>query len=324
MWRTRRTTLLVSIVLLGHSAIVDAQSYPTKPVRIITGSPASGADVLIRAIVTALGPVLGQQVVLEYRPGAAGIIATELAKRAPPDGYTFLHINIAQAAGVSLYKKLPYDLMRDFSAVTQLAGAPHAVVVHPSLPAKSLKELVALAKAKPGAINYGCLPTGASSFLAVELLRIHTGMDMVRVTYKGGGEAVTAVVAGEISLYVPPLGSVLPFIQNNRLRALAVTTADRLPSLPGIPTVVESGYPGYTFSNWYGLLAPAKTPKDAITTFRSAIVTVLKNPDLNKHLSDLGYIPVGDEPEAFSAYLNAEIDKLAKLVKTLNLATEGP
>jgi len=158
----------------------------------------------------------------------------------------------------------------------------------------------------------------------VELLRIHTGMDMVRVTYKGGGEAVTAVVAGEISLYVPPLGSVLPFIQNARLRVLAVTTADRLPSLPGIPTVGESGYPGYTFSNWYGLLAPAKTPKDAITTFRSAIVTVLKNPDLNKHLSDLGYIPVGDEPEAFSAYLNAEIDKLAKLVKTLNLATEGP
>ena len=324
MWPTRRMTQFMSIVLFCTAPIAFAQNYPTKPVRIITGSPAGGADVLIRAIVTALGPVLGQQVVLDYRPGAAGIIATELAKRAQPDGYTLLHVNIAQAAAVSLYKKLPYDLMRDFSAVTQLAGAPHAVVVHPSLPAKSLKELVALAKAKPGAINYGCLPTGASSFLAVELLRIQTGMDMLRVTYKGGGEAVTAVVAGEISLYVPPLGSVLPFVQSGRLRALAVTTADRLPTLPGIPTVAESGYPGYAFSNWYGLLAPARTPKETIGTFRAAVVTVLRNPDVNKHLTDLGYIPVGDESEAFSAYLSSEIDKLAKLAKALNLAADGP
>ena len=319
-----RITVLISFALSCHAPVAWGQNYPTKPVRIITGSTGGGADVLIRIVANGLGPVLGQQVIVDYRPGAAGIISTEIAKRAQPDGYTFLHINIAQAANSSLYKKLPYDLMRDFSAVTQLAGAPHAVVVHPSLPAKSLKELVALAKTRPGVLNYGTLPTGSSSFLAAELLRVHTQANMVRVTYKGGGEAVTAVVAGEISVYVPPLGSVLAFIQRGKLRALAVSMANRVPSSPDIPTVAESGYPDYAFSNWYGLLAPVKTPKEVIAQVRSAVVTVIKTPDINKNLAELGYIPVGDEPEEFAKYLQFEIDKLAKLVKALNLAMDAP
>ena len=321
---TARMTVLISICLLCHASVAWAQGYPTKPVRIITGSTGGGADVLIRIVANGLGPVLGQQVIVDYRPGAAGIISTEIAKRAQPDGYTFLHINIAQAANSSLYKKLPYDLMRDFTAVTQLAGAPHAVVVHPSLPAKSLKELVALAKARPGVLNYGTLPTGSSSFLAAELLRVHTQANMVRVTYKGGGEAVTAVVAGEISVYVPPLGSVLAFIQRGKLRALAVTMANRVPSSPDIPTVAESGYPDYAFSNWYGLLAPARTPKEIVALVRSSVVTVLRTPEVNRNLSELGYIPVGDEPEEFTAYLKSEIDKLGRLVKALDLAMDAP
>lgn len=319
-----RITTLISFALLCCVPVAWGQSYPTKPVRIITGSTGGGADVLIRIVANGLGPVLGQQVIVDYRPGAAGIISTEIAKRAQPDGYTLLHINIAQAANSSLYKKLPYDLMRDFTAVTQLAGAPHAVVVHPSLPVKSLKELVGLAKARPGVLNYGTLPTGSSSFLAAELLRVHTEANMVRVTYKGGGEAVTAVVAGEVSVYVPPLGSVLAFIQRGKLRALAVTMSERVPSSPEIPTVAESGYPGYAFSNWYGLLAPARTPREIVAHARSGVATVLKTPEINKNLLELGYVPVGDEPEEFSKYLQSEIDKLAKLVKTLNLAMDAP
>jgi tripartite-type tricarboxylate transporter receptor subunit TctC len=326
MRAVRRVVSFVLICLFCQSAGAGwAQSYPAKVVRIVQpGSAGSGADILARLVAGGLTQVFGQQVIVDNRPGAAANIGAEIAAKAPPDGYTLLLVNIAHAANVSLYNKLPYDLIRDFSTVTQIAGSPHAVVVHPSLPVKSIKELVALAKTKPGVLNYASVGVGTSTFLAAELFKAQAGVDMVNVSYKGGGPAVTAAVVGEISVYFSPLASSLPHIQQGRLRALAVTTPKRVPSIPELPTVAESGYPGYAFNNWYGLLAPVKTSKEAITTIREAVVVVLKKPDVIKRFTELGFVPIGDQPEEFSAYIKSEVEKLGKLIRDLNLTTDAP
>lgn len=300
-----------------------AQNYPVKAVRLVSpGTAGSGADTLARLVAGGLPQAFGQQVVVDNRPGANGIIGADIVAKSPPDGYTLLLANIAHAANVSIYSKPPYDLIRDLAPVTQVASSPHVVVVHPSLPVKSINELVELAKAKPGAINYASAGTGSSTFLATELLKGQAGVNMVHVPYKGGGPSLNSIVAGETAVYFSPLAVALPHIRQGRLRALAMTTAKRVSLMPELPTVAESGYPGYEFANWYGLLAPVKTPKETIAMIRAAVVAVLNMPDVSKRLGNLSYVPIGDEPEEFGAYIKSEVEKLAKLVSKLNLTAE--
>jgi len=298
----------------------SGQVYPAKVVRyLVPFSAGSGSDTIGRIIAGGLTQVFGQQVIVDNRAGAAGNIGAELAAKAPADGYTIFQVNMGHAANVTLYSNLPYDLVRDFAPVTQLASSPSIVVVHPSLPVKSITELVKLATARPGAINYSSGGIGTPTFVAGELFKGQAGVDLLHVPYRSGGEAITAVVTGEVSVYFAPLSTALPHVRQGRLRALAVTTARRLPLLPEYPTVIESGFPGYEAGNWYGLLVPAKTPKETITAIRGAALSALNRPEVGKRLSDLGYVTVGDQPEEFAAHIKSEIAKLAKILRGLRV-----
>lgn len=322
---TLRARALALLCFAGVLSVTDAaaQSYPAKVVRyIVPGTPGAGADIVGRVVASGLTEVFGRQVIVDNRPGAASNIGAEIASKAPPDGYTLLHINITHAVNASLYRNLGYDLLRDFAPVSQVATAPAVVVVHPSLPVKSIAELVKLAKAKPGVINYASAGTGSSTFLAAELFKSQAGINMVHVPYKGGGEAQTSVVSGETSIYFASLGTVLPYIKQGRLRALAVTSPQRVAMMPDYPTVAELGYPNYQAGNWHGVLVPAKTPRELVTTLRNAIVAGLKLPAVSKRLSDLAYLPVGDQPDEFARFLQAEVAALGKVVKQLGLSAD--
>jgi tripartite-type tricarboxylate transporter receptor subunit TctC len=298
-----------------------AQSYPSKPVRLLVSfSAGSGTDTIGRIVAGGMTQALGQQVVVENRAGAAGNIGAELAAKSPPDGYTLFLVNMGHAANVTLYeKRLNYDLVRDFTPVTQLASSPSVVVVHPSLPVKTIGELVRLAKSRPGAVHYGSGGIGTPTFVAGELFKTQAGVDLLHIPYKSGGEAIVGVLTGEVPLYFSPLSTALPLVQQERLRALAVTTLKRIDVLPRLPTVAESGYPKYQAGNWYGLLVPARTPKDVIATVRAAAVKALHDTAVAKRMADLGYVIIGDQPEEFAAHIRAEIASLAKILKGINL-----
>ena len=294
-----------------------AQTFPTKLMRLIVPFSAGGGyDFMSRTMAGGLTQALGQQVIVDHRAGAGGNIGAEIAAKAAADGHTLLMISSTHALNASLYRNLTYDLVRDFAAVTQLASFPSAVVlVHPSLPARSMGELMRLAKARPGVINYSSAGTGTTSFLTAELFKVSAGVSLVHVPYRAGSEALTAVIAGETSVYFAPLAVALPLIPQKRLRALAVTSAKRVALLPEYPTVAEAGLPGYESSNWYGLLVPANTPADVIETLRNAAAAVLSRPDTSKRLIDLGFTIVGNQPIEFSAQIKADIVKLAKIVQ---------
>jgi len=313
---------VLALVLASVCVAAGAQAYPAKPVRLLVSfSAGSGTDTIARIVAGGLAQPLGQQVIVENRAGAAGNIGAELAAKAPPDGYTLFLVNMGHAANVTLYeRKLSYDLVRDFAPVTQLASSPSIVVVHPSLPVKSIGELVRLAKARPGAIHYGSGGIGTPTFVAGELFKGQAGVDLLHVPYKSGGEAIIGVMTGEVPLYFAPMSTALPLVQQGRLRALAVTTMKRLTVLPEYPTVAESGYPGYQAGNWYGLLVPAKTSKDTIVTIRGAAIKALNDPGVNKRMTDLGYVIIGDQPEEFAAHIRSEIASLAKILRGLRPA----
>ena len=298
-------------------ALADAaQPFPTKPVRlIIAASAGSGSDTIGRIIALGLGKPFGYQVVVENRAGAANLIGVEVASRAPADGYTLLLVHMGTAANETLYEKRPYDLVRDFAAVTQFATAPMVLTVHPSLPARSIAEFVKLAKAKPGAINYSSGGIGSPTYIAAEMFKGQSGLDVMHVAYRSGAEALTAVLSGEVSVYFAPVATALPLIRQNRVRALAVTSAKRVPLLKEWPTIAESGYPGFDAGNWYGIVVPAKTPKETITVIHGAAISALNNPDVTRRLDDLGYVPVGDDPDAFAAHIKSQIEKFGKVLK---------
>jgi tripartite-type tricarboxylate transporter receptor subunit TctC len=313
---------LIGLVCIGASSSW-AQRYPAKVVRLLVPfSPGSGSDTLGRIIAGGLTDVFGQQVIVDNRAGAAGNIGAEIAAKAPPDGYTLLLANLGHAANVSLYRNLPYDVVRDFAPVTQLASAPAIVVAHPSLPVRSLDELVKLAKARPGAINYASGGVGTPTFVAAELFKAQAGVNLLHVPYRAGGEALTAVLSGEVSIYFSPLATALPHVRQGRLRPLAVTAAKRVPVLREYPTVAELGYPGYQSGNWYGLLVPAKTPKEIIVAIRAAAVAALNNETISRRLADLGYVAIGDQPEEFAAHIKAEIDSLGKILRESRITAE--
>ena len=309
-----RIALSCLAVAIAPAAV--AQNYPSKVVRyIVPMSPGSGADTIGRIVAGGMGTVFGQQVIIDNRTGAAGNIGAEAGAKAPADGYTLFQASSTHAANASLYRNLGYDLVRDFAPVTQLASSPSLLVVHPSLPAKSVAELVKLARAKPGAINYASTGTGSATWVAAELFKSMAKIDLVHVPYRGGGEAATAVVSGEVSVYFGPMSVILPQVRQGRLRALAVTTLKRLAVVPELPTIAESGYAGYQSGNWYGIVAPAKTPREIVTAIRAAAVQSMNDPAIAKRLGDLGYVVVGDQPDEFGAFIKSEIATLAKIIQ---------
>jgi tripartite-type tricarboxylate transporter receptor subunit TctC len=320
MMRNQATLLIFSMLVVPA---VLAQPYPQKTVRyIVPMSPGSGADTLARIVTGGMSAILGQQVIVDNRTGASGNIGAEAGAKAPPDGYTLFQASSTHAGNVSLYRNLGYDLVRDFAPVMQLAFSPSLAVVHPSLPVKSVADLVKLARTRPGAINYASTGVGTATWVAGELFKSMARVDLAHVPYRGGGEAATAVVSGEVSVYFGPLSILWPQAQQGRLRALAVTTPQRLAVAPGLPTLAESGLTGYQSGNWYGIVVPAKTPREVIAVVRQAAARALADTALNKRLTDLGYLVVGDQPDEFGAFIKAEIATLAKIIQQTGAKVE--
>jgi tripartite-type tricarboxylate transporter receptor subunit TctC len=312
------TAALIAVTCIACSS-ADAQgTYPTKPIRMIVPfPPGGGTDILSRFVANKLSESAGWQIVVDNRPGAGGNIGAEVVARAAPDGYTMGQIATTHAVNATLYKSLAYDLVRDFTPVTQLASIPSIAVVPASSPAKTIADLVKLAKARPGELTYASAGTGTCTFLAGELFKTQAGVDLLHVAYKGGPPAVTSVLSGETAVYFAPLSAALPQVRAGKLRALGVSTPQRLPLLPEYPTIAEAGVPGYRFSCWYGLVAPAKTPRDTVAAIHTAVLKVLAEPTVQKRLGDLGFIPVGDKPEEFGAYIKAQIESFRPLVRNL-------
>ena len=293
-----------------------AQSYPVKPVRLIVPyAPGGGADAVGRLIQPRFGEHLGQQVIIDNRAGAASNIGTELAAKSAPDGYTVLMGTAAMAINVTLYRALAYDPVKDFVPVTLLATSPNIVVVHPSLPVKSMKELITLAKAALGRINYASGGSGTTPHLAAELLNVMANIKLVHVPYKSAGPALIALLSGEVPLSMLSPLTVLPHVQSGRLRALAITSAARSDALPQLPTVVESGLPGFEASQWYGILAPAATPASVVTTLNTALGKVMQTTEIHARLLNDGSIPLSVSLGEFGDYLKNEIAKWGNVVR---------
>lgn len=312
----RLVTVLVLTCPLGTLAQAPVAPYPAKPVRLIVGfTPGSGADITARVIGQKLGEAYGQQFVVDNRPGAGSNIAADLAAKAAPDGYTVFIGTVANTINATLYAKLPFDFARDFAPVALTTSAANVLVVHPSVPAQSVAELIRLAKARPGQLNYGSAGTGTAPHLSAELFKSMAGIRLVHIPYKGSPLAVTDLVGGQIALMFAPASSVLAQVKSSRLRALAVTTAVRLPSLPELPTVAETGLPGFETVTWFGFVVPAATARDIVGKLNSEIVKVLAQPEVRRQFAAQGIDVIGGTPEQFAAYIRAEIAKWARVIK---------
>jgi tripartite-type tricarboxylate transporter receptor subunit TctC len=305
-----------ALAALAISA-AHAEVYPAKPIRMIVAyPPGGGTDIVGRTIAQKLGETLGQSVVVENRGGASGNIGTEIAARAAPDGYTVLMGNVApNAINVSLFKNLPFDPVADFAPVSLVASTPNILVVHPSTPARTVKEVVALARSRPGTLNFASAGVGSSSHLAGELFRILAGADIVHVPYKGAGPAMVDVLSGQVQLYFATMPAAMPHVKSGKLVPIAVTSLKRSQALPDVPTIAESGVPGYEASTWYGLLAPAGTPKDIVATLSAAAVRALTSPDLKERFKTLGAEPVGNTPEQFRKLIETEHRTWTKVIR---------
>jgi tripartite-type tricarboxylate transporter receptor subunit TctC len=297
--------------------------YPNKPVRfILPFPPGGGTDTLGRAMGNRLSEVLGARLVIDNRPGGGANIGATIAAHAEPDGYTLFMMTTTHTINRTLYKNPGYDLVKDFSPVTRLATTSMVVVAHPSVPAKSIKELIALAKAKPGEISHSSSGTGSITQLAAELFKVDTGIKMLHIPYKGGGPSVVALVSGEASVGFATTPSCITHINSGRLRGLAVTTAERTALLPDLPTVAEAGVPGYEAEVWLAMLVPNGTPKEIIAQVRAATIKALEFDDVKKRLSATGLVPVTSTPEALGAFMRSEIGKWGKVVKALALRVD--
>ena len=305
------------LLVAGAAATVQAQTYPSKPIRMIVPFPPGGTtDILARAIGAELTKAWGQPVVIENRPGAGGNIGSEAVARSPGDGYTLLMGTVGtHGINPSLYKKMPYDAVKDFAPVTLVALVPNILVVHPSVPAKSVAELIALAKKQPGKLTYASSGNGTSIHLSGALFESLAGVQMVHVPYKGSAPAVTDLLGGQVNMMFDNMPSALPHVKAGKLRALGVTSAKRSPAVPDVPTIAEAGVKGYEASSWFGVLAPATTPKDIVAKLNAEIAKSLGTPEMKEKLSSQGAEPVGNTPEQFGAFIRAEIDKWAKVVK---------
>ena len=297
--------------------------YPSKPVRLIVPfAPGGSNDIMARLVAQKFSEALGQQVVVDNRAGGSGIIGTDLAAKAQPDGYTLLMMSLTLAVNPSLYKKLPYNTEKDLAPVTLVASAPLMLVVHPSIPAKSVKEFVAFAQANPGKLNFGSGGPGTTPHLAGEMLKMMTKVQMTHVPYKGGGPALADLIGGQIQLMLENIPSTLPHVKAGRLRALALSGLKRSPLVPDLPTLDEAGLKGYEIVGWNGLFVPAGTPQNIIAYVHGLTVKALAQPDVKERLATLGAEGVGNTPEQFRAFLKAEIAKWARVVKEAGLKVE--
>lgn len=314
---------LVFAGLLAGSLVMAQDPYPSKPIRIlVTLSAGSQVDFLARVIGGKLADALGQQVIVENRPGAGGTIATAAVAGAPPDGYTLLMAAPGHAINQSLYGHLPYRTLEDFAGVALVARVPSVLVVPVSLGVGSLAELVAMARTKPGQLNFGSPGVGSGGHLAAEQFKLSAKLDLVHVPYKGTPEALNDTMSGQVQMFFAPLGAALPAIKDGRLRALAVTTAERSPSLPATPTMIEAGLAGYEIDFWYGLLAPGKTPRAIVDRLAGEVEKALKAPDVRERLLSQGAVASYLSPQRFDAFIKAEIDKYAVLVKASGAKAE--
>jgi len=324
-FQNRRRALAVLLLLFPFAAAVGAaERYPTRPIRfVVPFAPGGSTDTLARTIGQKLSTSMGQQVVVDNRSGGNGMIGMQIVATAPPDGYTIVLGYIANLAiDPSLYKKLPYDPIRDYAPITQLAESPNILAAHPSVPVKSFTELIAYAKTHPKQLNFASSSVGSVGHLTGELLNQLAGIDMQHVPYKGSGQAVIDLVAGQVQLMFSGMSSVMPHIKSGRLKALAVTGAQRSPAVPDVPTIAESGFPGFEATAWYGVLAPPKTPRAVVMRLHDEIVKALALPDVKERLQGVGFEIVGSTPEQFGAYMKTEITKWAKVVKASGAKAE--
>ena len=322
---TRKRIVSVLAVLagaVGLHAAAQAQSYPDRPIRfIVPFSPGGTSDIIGRVLGAKLGEELGQTVVVDNRDGAGSTLGTALAAKAPADGYTIIVNHVGLAINETLYAKRAYNALRDLTPVSNVGDTPNAVVVNNALPVKSIKELIALAKKEPGKLNYGSGGAGSAGHLSVALLEDLAHVKFTHIPYKGGGPSVTATISGEVQFAIPAFPTAVAHVKAGRLRILAVTGTERSPVMPDVPTVAEAGVPGYDFVLWFGVFAPAGTPKAIITRLNQAAVKALQSPDVQKQLSAQGLDPRSSTPEALQKQLRRDIEKWARIIKSANIKT---
>jgi tripartite-type tricarboxylate transporter receptor subunit TctC len=317
---TPACTLAVAMLLVAGSCV--AQGYPAKPIRFLIGFPPGGTnDIVARMMAPKLSEQLGQQVVIENRGGASTAIATELAARSAPDGYTIVLNAPAHATNPSLIK-LSFDSVKDFAFITLLVESQNLLVVHPSVPVDSVKALIALSKKRPGEINYGSSGSGTTPHLSAELFQLMTGARWLHIPYKGSGLGLTGLLSGEVSLYFANVPAAFRHVQAGRLRPIALSGTKRTAAAPGIPTVAEAGIPGFAVTSWFGVAAPAKTPRPIVQRLNGEMVRALNTPDLRERIQGMGADPVGNTPEEYTAFVQNEIAKWGKVIKAAGIKGE--
>ena len=315
--------LWLTVALAAATAPVAAQQYPSRAIRLIVhSSPGGSSDILGRLVAQRLTESLGQQVVVENRAGASGIIGVDAAVKSPPDGYTILISQTSLAINPSMFPKIPYNALRDLQPVTQIVDGPNVLTVHPSVPAKSVKQLVALAKGRPEGLIIGSPGQGTSPHLSAELFNSMAGVKIAQVQYKGAGLAIVGLLAGEVSVMFPTTPTVIGYLKAGRLRALGVTTAKRTQALPEVPTISEAGVPGYESTQWFGILAPAGTPRPIVDRLNQEIVRIMNAPAMKERLNGQGLEVVTGTPEQFAAHIKSETEKWAKVVRSIGLKVQ--
>ena len=317
-------TCLTLVTLLAGFVAMAADVYPTRPIRIVAPStPGDAPDVIARLLAERMTAALGTSVIVENHPGAGGVVGSDIVAKAPADGYTLI-IGNAGSHGINaaVYTKLPYDIQKDFAAVSQVAVSPNVLVVNPQLPVTNLQQFIAYAKARPGQLSYASGGNGSSAHMSMELFKSMAGVDLVHIPYKGSSPALTDVVSGQVAAMFVNLPPALPLVKAGKLRALAVTTRARSPLLPDVPTVQGSGLAGYETVAWFGILAPAATPKEVIARLSAEIAKIVRTPEMRERLLALGAEPVGGTPEEFSAVIGRDIAKWTPLAKTVGIKVD--
>jgi tripartite-type tricarboxylate transporter receptor subunit TctC len=319
----RNVFISAPVVCALISCAASAQNYPVKPVRVVVSfPPGSGADIVARTVTPRLTEAYGQQFIVDNRAGASGNLGSELAAHAVPDGYTLLFTPASVASSQALYKKLGYNLQKDLEPISMIASAPFVLVVHPSLPVKTVKDLIAMAKARPGQLLYASTGNGGSPHLAAELFKMQAKIDIVHIPYKGTPPAVTDLIAGQVSMMFANTLSVLPYVNSGRLHALAISSAKRSAAAPALPTIAETGMPGFEASTWFGMLAPTGTPRDILARLNSEIRKVVQTKSVADALIAQGADPIGSTAEEFQARIKSDIDKWTRTIKAAGVQAE--
>jgi tripartite-type tricarboxylate transporter receptor subunit TctC len=324
MRRYVRTIALAAFTVLVAGGVAAADTWPSRPIRIVAPStPGDAPDVIARLLAERLSRALGTQVIVENHPGAGGVVGSDIVAKAPADGYTLI-IGNAGSHGINaaVYAKLPYDIQRDFVAVSEVAVSPNILVVNPQIPATSLQQFIAYAKARPGQLSYASGGNGSSAHMSMELFKSMAGVDLVHIPYKGSSPALTDVASGQVAAMFVNLPPALPLVKAGKLRPLAVTTRTRSPLLPDVPTVQESGLPNYETVAWFGILAPAGTPKEIVVRLSTEIAKIVRTPEMRERLLSLGAEPVGGTPEEFSIIIGRDIAKWTPLAKSVGIKVD--